>query len=207
MRLISILLVLMTVCACDASDRKARGQAAWAWASVSAKATPTETTKPALPKSETRAECADALQEVNDLRKARGLPPFQPDAKLTEAALACARERAARGIHGHLPESDFKHLSSSVSTNGVAAGCAALEPSWGWQSCCWDDVGPTHAGAAYVMGADGLRYNHIFVRTGPETFQQRSEQVTSQPVQSASGSCASGSCGTGRERRGLFRGR
>lgn len=204
MRFVTTVICLLVLTGClFASDKKARGQAAWAWAT--AKAVPAEpvqkTTNSAL------AECIDALQEVNDARKARGLPPFQPDAKLTEAALACAREMAARGIHGHLPESDFKHLSSTVSTNGVAAGCAALEPSWGWQSCCWDDVGPTHAGAAYVMGADGLRYNHIFVRTGPETFQQRPEQTATQPTQSVAGSCASGSCGTGRERRGLFRGR
>lgn len=204
MRLLSVMTVLIVTPLCFADTWKItrRGnQNAWV---VTETAKPEPVVKPTLT---TAKECPDALQEVNDARKARGLPPFLHDAKLTEAALACARERAARGIHGHLPESDFKHLPSSVSTNGVAAGCAALEPSWGWQSCCWDDVGPTHAGAAYVMGADGLRYNHIFVRTGPETFQQRSEQATSQPVQSVSGSCANGSCGTGRERRGLFRGR
>lgn len=198
---ISITILFIVGCACDASDRKARGQAAWAWASVSAKPASAETTKPAVPKTETRAECVDALQEVNDARKARGLPPFQPDAKLTEAALACARERAARGIHGHLPESDFKHLSSSVPTEGVAAGCAAWEDGFG--ACAMYD-NYAYCGAAWVRGSDGLKYCHVFVRGEAPTFEQR---ATSPPVQSVTGSCASGSCGTVRERRGLFRGR
>lgn len=184
----AICLLLLFTLTADASDRKSRGRGAWAW-SVSANPPSAETTKPAVQKTET-SECTDALEEVNKARASRGLPPFKHDAKLTQAALACARERASRGIHGHL-ESDFVHLPAGVSTNGVAAGCAALEPSWGWQSCCWDDPQYTTAGAAWVMSG-GLRYMHIFCQNDST---QSAPQVYQHSTVSA-GTCADGSCGT-----------
>lgn len=67
----------------------------------------------------------DALAEVNAYRAKRSLPPFQHDPQLTKAALAAATKRAARGIHGHLPESDFTCLPAGASAD--AAGCGALE--------------------------------------------------------------------------------
>lgn len=103
----------------------------------------------------------DALAEVNAARAQRGLSPFLPDAQLNQAALACAKQRCARSIHGHLPESDFSYLPAGASA--TAAGCGALEPSWGWGTCCTYD-NYTYAGAAWVMGADGRRYMHLFVR-------------------------------------------
>jgi len=103
----------------------------------------------------------DALAEVNAERAKRGLSPFQPDPLLNQAALACAKQRCARSIHGHLPESDFTYLPSGG--HATAAGCGALEPSWGWGTCCTYD-NYTYAGAAWVMGTDGRRYMHLFVR-------------------------------------------
>lgn len=103
----------------------------------------------------------DALAEVNAARAQRGLKPFLPDPLLNQAALACAKQRCARHIDGHLPESDFSYLPSGGSAN--AAGCGALEPSWGWGTCCTYD-NYTYAGAAWVMGNDGKRYMHLFVR-------------------------------------------
>ncbi|HQR08087.1 MAG TPA: CAP domain-containing protein [Gemmatales bacterium] len=103
----------------------------------------------------------DALNEVNAARAQRGLKPFLPDPLLNQAAQACAKQRCARHIDGHLPESDFKYLPAGASAN--AAGCGALEPSWGWGTCCTYD-NYTYAGAAWVMGADGKRYMHLFVR-------------------------------------------
>lgn len=201
MKSVSICLLLLFACSADASDRKSRGRGAWAWATSNNAWAVTETAKPATP-APAASECVDALQEVNAKRAERGLPPFKHDAKLTQAALACARERASRGIHGHL-ESDFVHLPVGVSTNGVAAGCAALEPSWGWQSCCWDDPQYTTAGAAWVMSG-GLRYMHIFV-SGQSPAVQSTPQVYQQST-SSTGTCADGSCGTATySRRGILR--
>ena len=102
----------------------------------------------------------DALAEVNSARANRGLRPFLPDPLLNQAARTCAKIRAAGRIEGHLP-SDFAHLPSGASA--TSAGCGALEPSWGWGTCCTFD-NYTYAGAAWVMGADGRRYMHLFVR-------------------------------------------
>lgn len=104
--------------------------------------------------------CEDALKEVNDKRATMGLKPFLKDKLLTEGALACAKERAKFGIHGHL-SSDFDYLPKGASA--TAAGCGALEPDWGWGTCCYTE-NYTYAGAAWVMGSDGRRYMHIFVR-------------------------------------------
>jgi hypothetical protein len=102
----------------------------------------------------------DALEEVNAERAKRGLKAFLPDPLLNQAARTCAKLRAQSHIHGHL-SSDFDHLPSGGSAS--AAGCGALEPSWGWGTCCTYD-NYTYAGAAWVMGSDGRRYMHLFVR-------------------------------------------
>lgn len=103
----------------------------------------------------------DALDEVNAERAKRGLRPFINDPLLNKAAQAAARQRAARHIHGHLPESDFSYLPDGGRAS--SAGCGALEPSWGWGTCCTYDS-YTYCGAAWVMGDDGRRYMHVFVR-------------------------------------------
>ena len=102
----------------------------------------------------------DALEEVNAERAKRGLKAFLPDPLLNQAARTCAKLRAQSHIHGHL-SSDFDHLPAGGSAS--AAGCGALEPSWGWGTCCTYD-NYTYAGAAWVMGSDGRRYMHLFVR-------------------------------------------
>lgn len=119
-----------------------------------------------LPAKATKADIAaalpkqhDALDEVNAKRVARGLHPFIKDSGLTIAAINCAKHRAANRIAGH--SNDFSFVpSGSVAT---AAGCGAMDASWGWQSCCWEE-NYTYAGAAVVIGDDGNRYMHIFVR-------------------------------------------
>ncbi len=102
----------------------------------------------------------DGLDEVNAKRVARGLPPFLRDDSLTHAAQACAAFRAQHGLFGHT-SNDFAFLPAGAWAN--AAGCAAYPASYGWMSCCvYDNY--TYAGAAWVMGADGRRYMHLFVR-------------------------------------------
>lgn len=101
-----------------------------------------------------------ALDEVNARRARRGLRPFIFDEGLTQAAEQCAAIRASRFIDGHLPN-DFAYLPPGSTAS--AAGCGALEPSWGWGTCCMDD-NYTYAGAGLVMGANGKRYMHLFVR-------------------------------------------
>jgi hypothetical protein len=102
----------------------------------------------------------EALAEVNAQRAARGLQPFVFDEGLTKAAMAAAEVRAANRIAGHLP-SDFAYLPPGCSAD--AAGCGALDPSWGFAACCVYD-NHVYAGAAFVMGKDGKKYCHIFVR-------------------------------------------
>jgi hypothetical protein len=121
----------------------------------------TSTTTTSAPTTATATGSDDALNEVNAARAQRGLKPFLPDPLLNQAAQACAKQRCARHIDGHLPESDFKYLPAGASAS--AAGCGALEPSWGWGTCCTYE-NYTYAGAAWVMGTDGKRYMHLFVR-------------------------------------------
>lgn len=102
----------------------------------------------------------DAIDEVNATRAARGLSPFKHDPQLTVAAREAAKQRAASHIAGHLAN-DFACLpSGAVAT---AAGCGAWLPGEGWGTCCTYD-NYTYAGAAWVMGSDGRRYMHLFVR-------------------------------------------
>ena len=146
----------------------------------------------------------DALAEVNAYRAKRGLPPFQPDPQLTKAALTAATKRAARGIHGHLPESDFTCLP--IGATADAAGCGALEDSWGWGTCLMDSTEYQIAGAAWVRGADGLRYMHIFCRHGQQPATT-TKPTTIEPL-AATGealTCTSGSCGAAQQPRRLSR--
>jgi hypothetical protein len=103
----------------------------------------------------------EALDEVNARRAQKGLYPFVRDPHLTIGAAVCARHRATYLMFGHT-SNDFAGLPQGATA--VGSGCAAWEPSWGWGSCCSDDVGPRYAGAAWVMGRDGKRYMHLFVR-------------------------------------------
>ena len=191
MRLITILFVLCTISLVNASDRKARGRAAWAWAStpVSNYSPPAAAYSPTEPKYATSG-ATDALAEVNSERTKRGLPPFKHDPLLTQAAQEAARQRASRGIEGHLA-SDFDCLPAGAHAD--AAGCGALDDSWGWGTCCTYDS-YTHAGAAWVRGADGKRYMHLFVRN-EQTMQPATRST--ETVTESSGTCTSGSCSTG----------
>lgn len=102
----------------------------------------------------------DALDQVNALRSARGLPAFVRDDGLVKGALACAVHRASNRIHGHT-SNDFAFLPPGSSAS--VGGCSAVESSWGFLSCAmWDRY--TYAGAASVMGSDGLVYHQLFVR-------------------------------------------
>jgi hypothetical protein len=103
---------------------------------------------------------AEALDEVNATRAARGLRPYIRDASLTSAATVCAEFRAARLIEGHTAN-DFAALPPG--STATSSGCAAWPAGLGWGSCCTYD-GYTYAGAAYVVGRDGRRYMHLFVR-------------------------------------------
>jgi uncharacterized protein YkwD len=103
----------------------------------------------------------EALDEVNARRAAKGLYPYVRDDNLTRGAANVAAFRAQRHMAGHT-SNDFGGLPAGVAA--TASGCAAWEPSWGWGSCCTDDVGPRYAGAAWVLGSDGRRYMHLFVR-------------------------------------------
>jgi hypothetical protein len=114
------------------------------------------TAQPAKPVTESE----DALDEVNAKRSSLGLKPYIKDPKLALAAVNCARYRAANLIRGHTDDFAFLPAGSNCNT----AGCGALTPDWGWQSCCDDESQWTYAGAAWVMGSDGRRYMHLFVR-------------------------------------------
>jgi hypothetical protein len=106
-------------------------------------------------------ERADALDEVNARRAAKGLRPFLKDEGLTQAAYSAASYRAARLITGHDPNGDFRHVPTGSFAN--YGGCAAWHGT-DWGSCCSDED-HTYAGAAWVRGADNRRYMHLFVRT------------------------------------------
>lgn len=164
MRFVSaLLLVLVFVSLADAGGgRRSRRYQQWQPAqqaavlsTVALQSPATEATRP------TGKVCENALDEVNAERAKRGLPAYIHSPELAQAALEAAKRRASRLIEGHLPESDFTCLASGA--HAEAAGCAAWEPSWGWGSCCTYD-NYTYAGAAWVMGSDGRRYMHLFVR-------------------------------------------
>lgn len=101
-----------------------------------------------------------ALDEVNAKRRAAGLNPLVEDPLLTAGAQAVAQHRAERLLFGHT-DNDFAFLPRGAAAR--SAGCAAYEASYGWMSCCIRDAA-TYGGAAWVMGRDGKRYMHLFVR-------------------------------------------
>jgi hypothetical protein len=105
-------------------------------------------------------EEGDGLAEVNAARARRGLAPFTHDDGLAEAALGAARRRAEYRYAAHTAN-DFSYLPAGATAK--AAGCGAWWPSEGWGTCCTYDR-HTYAGAAWVMGTDGRRYMHLFVR-------------------------------------------
>lgn len=112
--------------------------------------------------AEIRAMCRvrDALDEVNDLRAARGLSAYRRDDGLMIGAKACADFRAANGMSGHT-NNDFSFLPGG--SFAPSAGCAAWPHEMGFGACCvYDDY--TFAGAATTIGRDGRAYHHLFVR-------------------------------------------
>lgn len=119
------------------------------------------------------AQVVDALDEVNQVRAERGLPPFQRDDGLTIAAKGAAEYRATNLVEGHVSFSDFTFVPEG--TSATAAGCAAWPQGMGWGSCCTYEA-HSHAGAAKCIGRDGRVYMHLFVRGG--------------------GSCQNGNCGS-----------
>lgn len=108
----------------------------------------------------------EAMDELNQQRARNGIPPFIRDDGLTIAAARCASDRAARLVAGHL--NDFAYLPEGSQAD--ASGCGAWEVGTvttrgqTFGTCCMDDVGYRYAGAAWVMGRDGKRYCHLFVR-------------------------------------------
>lgn len=152
--------------------------------------------------TDTPTSCSDALAEVNQARAQRGLPPFQPDPLLSQAAYKAAQQRAARGIEGHLPESDFTCLPAGAMAD--AAGCAAWSAGDGWGSCCTYD-NYTYAGAAWVIGNDGRRYMHLFVRHSQQATTTKPTII--EPLQATGEvlTCTGGSCGTVQQYRRLSR--
>ncbi len=104
----------------------------------------------------------DGLDELNAKRATRGMRPYIRDAGLTAAAFACAEYRARHLTFGHT-SNDFGFLPPGVRAD--SAGCAAYPESYGWLSCeMWESH--SHAGAAWVMGRDGRRFMHVFIRNG-----------------------------------------
>ncbi|MBL8824372.1 MAG: hypothetical protein JNJ77_17425 [Planctomycetia bacterium] len=165
---LSVALLLLVGCVCDAKDRRYRRYVSgWNQPQAVSVSQPSPAPVVSTPMPEEKSSSAtkvngsdDALAEVNAERAKRGLQPLIHDPLLTQGALACAKARAASQIHGHL-SSDFDYLPSGA--QATAAGCGALEPSWGWGTCCTYD-NYTYGGAAWVMGSDGRRYMHLFVR-------------------------------------------
>ena len=122
--------------------------------------TTAEVAEPSMPDAPEAVGSADALAEVNAARAARGLRPFAKDHGLTLAAIAAAKFRAAHFLAGH-SANDFAFLPAGSAA--TAAGCAAWERGSGWGSCCTFEPW-TYAGAAAVVGSDGRRFMHLFVR-------------------------------------------
>lgn len=145
---LSILVVLSACLPVDAGGRRS-AQPAISYALAS-------------PVGQTAAECRDALDEVNAWRARHGLRPFAHDVDLTAAAYGAAKWRAEHLWFWHVPGGDYKFLPPGCPL--AISGCAAYPPRDGWLSCCMDDVQYKVAGAAWVMGRDGRRFMHLFVR-------------------------------------------
>jgi len=145
------------------------------------------------------ADAWDGLAEVNAQRAQRGLPPYQRDDALTQAAGNAARFRAAHRISGHTAN-DFTALPSGAHAD--AAGCAVWPVGMGFGACAMYDR-YAFAGAAYVVVGD-QRYMHLFVSNRPNgpvtkavgaakaaiqavTHPVQTVQATVQPCGTASG--------------------
>lgn len=157
MAIVALCVVALTSCDAHAQRRSRRVQ--WQPACHQAQSQPVIAAQ-TIAVQTGEVKTGDAIDEVNAERARRGLQPFQHDPQLTVAAREAARQRAAGLIAGHLPN-DFACLPAAA--HATAAGCAAWEPSWGWGACCTYD-NYTYGGAAWVMGSDGRRYMHLFVR-------------------------------------------
>jgi len=198
---LAIAAVLLCTSGSNASDQKARGRSAWAWAvSSNSSESPNSSTITQPNKSNESSPLRltgsdDALDEVNSYRAKRGLPAFQHDPQLTIAAKRAAETRAKHLWNGHLTN-DFACLPPGASAD--AAGCGALEDSWGWGTCCMDD-NYSHAGAAWVRGSDGKRYMHLFVRNGSQPATTTKPTIIGPPqatgeVVNSYGTCSTGQC-------------
>jgi hypothetical protein len=117
-----------------------------------------------------RAEAVDALEEVNNVRRSRGLPPFVKCPQLTAGALNVAQFRADRRIVHHTAN-DFSGLP--VGTSAAAAGCGVEYPGFGFLACCMMENW-TIAGAAKARDSSGRWYFHLFVNGGSGVSQGRS---------------------------------
>ena len=104
----------------------------------------------------------DALDELNWQRARAGRYPFIRDDGLTQAALNAASYRASRGIVGHTRGGmgDFRFVPPGAFTMAGGAGVS----NGPFTACREDESGWTYAGAASVMGANGLVYHQLFVR-------------------------------------------
>ena len=100
----------------------------------------------------------EALDEVNRQRAEHGLRAYIRDDGLMLAAAKCAAYRAGNGIRGHT-SNDFQFVPSW--TNATVGGCAAWSSGFG---ACAIFENYKYAGAAYVVGPDGLRYCQLFAR-------------------------------------------
>lgn len=101
----------------------------------------------------------DMLDELNEQRRRRGMRPLTLCPALQEAARACAAYRAQRDIRGHTD--DFAFVPKGAWSS--SAGAACWPPSYGFGGCGRFDAN-TYAGAATVIGPNGLAYHHIFYR-------------------------------------------
>jgi hypothetical protein len=130
-----------------------------------------------LPATATDAEIAaalrlpagsvDAMDELNAQRARRGIRPFIRDDGLTIAAATCALHRAMNRIAGH-SSNDFGFLPAGASADSAGCGAWAVgtvtTDGWTFGTCCADSTEYRYAGAAWVLGQDGRRYMHLFLR-------------------------------------------
>lgn len=102
------------------------------------------------PPSRARAARGAVLAAVNRERRARGLTPLAPDARLTAAAQGQACDNAARGIYSHIG-SDGSDLGVRVKREGFPLRLAAENTARGFDS--------TERLIAFWMGSPDHRKN------------------------------------------------
>lgn len=103
----------------------------------------------------------DAMAELNARRAGYGLPPFQTDPQLLQAAMNAASCRASLRHAGHL-QNDYAALPAGVpGYPSCVAGCGVYD---GMFLSCGSDDRKRFAGAAKARGADGRWYCHLFVK-------------------------------------------